>query len=293
MAVEQWGGRSSSDRPSRRCTPTACGSSSRSRTGQPGGLRRGHPPRPAALRGRGQPPSCSGLTQLNHLVASLHAQGVAVWPDTLYARRRPCRSTSRVTCPRPGRRWSFRSGSRRCVFPTCWLCVASRRHGETNGAPIDGHPFPCAAAAPSANGHPQAHPHARDGQACAPGSGLASGPGLLPPGPRLCRCRRRRDPARLLPHDGPVPGEPAPGDGRVPGPAGTGSGGQRSLANPVEPAEPFEPGPTRGGWGSPANPVEPADDRGSQANPSHPAIGEAPECAPADTTDVSRRSSTR
>ncbi len=33
----------------------------------------------------------SGLTQLNHLVASIYAQGVPVQVDHLYARRRPCR----------------------------------------------------------------------------------------------------------------------------------------------------------------------------------------------------------
>ena len=36
-------------------------------------------------------PRRSGLTQLNHLVASLYAQGVALRPDYLYARRRPQR----------------------------------------------------------------------------------------------------------------------------------------------------------------------------------------------------------
>jgi acyl transferase domain-containing protein/phosphopantetheinyl transferase (holo-ACP synthase) len=36
-------------------------------------------------------PRRSGLTQLNHLVASLFAQGVAIQPDHLYARRRPNR----------------------------------------------------------------------------------------------------------------------------------------------------------------------------------------------------------
>src|SRR5205823_3517238 len=34
-------------------------------------------------------PRRSGLTQLNHLVAALYAQGVAIKPDHLYARRRP------------------------------------------------------------------------------------------------------------------------------------------------------------------------------------------------------------
>ena len=36
-------------------------------------------------------PRRSGLTQLNHLVASLYAQGVVIRPDHLYARRRPAR----------------------------------------------------------------------------------------------------------------------------------------------------------------------------------------------------------
>src|SRR5262249_13524538 len=36
-------------------------------------------------------PRRSGLTQLNHLVASLHAQGVSLRSDYLYARRRPAR----------------------------------------------------------------------------------------------------------------------------------------------------------------------------------------------------------
>src|SRR5262249_9134206 len=36
-------------------------------------------------------PRRPGLTQLNHLVASLFAQGVALRPDYLYARRRPRR----------------------------------------------------------------------------------------------------------------------------------------------------------------------------------------------------------
>ena len=36
-------------------------------------------------------PRRSGLTQLNHLVAALFAQGVPIRPDFLYARRRPRR----------------------------------------------------------------------------------------------------------------------------------------------------------------------------------------------------------
>ncbi len=46
-------------------------------------------------------PRRSGLTQLNHLVASLFAQGVALRPDFLYARRRPERVDFETDRPRP------------------------------------------------------------------------------------------------------------------------------------------------------------------------------------------------
>ena len=46
-------------------------------------------------------PRRSGLSQLNHLVAALYAQGVALRPEYLYARRRPERidlSTDLAPC---------------------------------------------------------------------------------------------------------------------------------------------------------------------------------------------------
>lgn len=46
-------------------------------------------------------PRRSGLTQLNHLVASLFAQGVALEPEFLYARRRPVRIDFERDCPEP------------------------------------------------------------------------------------------------------------------------------------------------------------------------------------------------
>ncbi len=57
----------------------------------PDQLRRGHlAPRPAFAVAANLPKR-SGLTQLNHLVASLFAQGVSLQTDHLYVRRRPCR----------------------------------------------------------------------------------------------------------------------------------------------------------------------------------------------------------
>jgi acyl transferase domain-containing protein len=49
-------------------------------------------------------PRRSGLTQLNHLVAALYAQGVPIRPDHLYARRRPRRIdlSTDLPPPRPG-----------------------------------------------------------------------------------------------------------------------------------------------------------------------------------------------
>lgn len=46
-------------------------------------------------------PRRSGLTQLNHLVASLYAQGVAISPEFLFARRRP-RAVDLDSAPAPG-----------------------------------------------------------------------------------------------------------------------------------------------------------------------------------------------
>ena len=59
-------------------------------------------------------PRRTGLAQLNHLVASLYAQGVQIRPDHLYARRRPRENRSRSgsrgreTRPRARRRLSRR-----------------------------------------------------------------------------------------------------------------------------------------------------------------------------------------
>jgi malonyl CoA-acyl carrier protein transacylase/phosphopantetheinyl transferase (holo-ACP synthase) len=89
-------------------------------------------------------PRRSGLMQLNHLVASLFAQGVALRPEYLYARRRPAEVD--LTCPWP----TPRASELAVGFPEMRLSGALaarlRQHTAPCPAAVADHP-------PGLNGH--------------------------------------------------------------------------------------------------------------------------------------------
>jgi phosphopantetheinyl transferase/malonyl CoA-acyl carrier protein transacylase len=100
-------------------------------------------------------PRRSGLTQLNHLVASLYAQGVAVRPEALYVRRRPRPVDLGRNLPPPRPVVELALG-----FPEMSLSkelaarLASRRHVGAGAPGADGpHAFTAVNGKPSTNGH--------------------------------------------------------------------------------------------------------------------------------------------
>ena len=207
-------------------------------------------------------PRRSGLTQLNHLVASLYAQGVALRPEALYVRRRPRPVDLSRDLPPPRPLMALALG-----FPEMRLSdeLVARLAAQRPAAAIDGHAFPIVAAPPSTNGHTHApvvrHPApAPPAQALSmPVAAAAAGDETLLDYFRtmdqFLDTQRQVMEAYLAPRSG-----------------------SASVANPAVPAQPaenFGQGLERGGWGSLANPgalaEALAEDRGSQANPSHPA----------------------
>ncbi len=178
-------------------------------------------------------PRRTGLTQLNHLVAALYAQGVSLRPDHLYARRRPCRIdlSAEFKPSRPG-------PSLAVGFPEMKLSNAlidrlrqapalepagpdvphsrSDRNGFMNAthSSSPGHPK-----APS-NGHSPAAPRGDDGlRTKAARTATQTHP--QPVNRAFARAAapgrdggfQRRGRHRLLRDDGPLPRNPAPGHG--------------------------------------------------------------------------------
>ena len=80
-------------------------------------------------------PRRSGLTQLNHLVASLFAQGVPLNTDYLYARRRPRAIDWNAPEPPPARPSSWRSAFRRCGSSESLLASLRRPRSRDDPAP--------------------------------------------------------------------------------------------------------------------------------------------------------------
>ena len=94
-------------------------------------------------------PRRSGMTQLNHLVAALHAQGISLDPGHLYARRRPVR-LDLANAPEPDRPIPALAVG----FPTMRLSDDLRARLQARPTPdLTPKPPPAPAPIPPANGH--------------------------------------------------------------------------------------------------------------------------------------------